>query len=1230
MEKIGKNILNRTFRLFVSSTFSDFSVERRLLQEYVFPEIKKYCKDSNLNFQPIDLRWGVSNEAQLDQKTLELCLEEVRTSKINPHPNFLIMIGDRYGWIPLPYLIEKSEYETILSNIEKTKDIELLNNWYKLDENQIPASYILKERENKFANDKVWEKLENHLRAILQNSVIKSSLSKENKERYFMSATEHEVVEGIFKYLRITPLQQRILDNNKELLEIDSNHVYAYIRNIKSIDEKFKNDFIDIDSRNVDKFKKGIRKSITNSNILEVDIELTGINKETTNRSLLYNYQTIQNEQNSIFVKAMIENLKKSINTYKNSIKDLSDDDIEFLEHKNFKKVKINNFIGGEEALNVIDKYLNSSNNEALVVYGKSGLGKSSLMAKSIIDTQNKYINKKIVYRFVGSTINITKTSEILISILMELGIHEEVKKIFDSKNLIFKDEELDNFYKRVHDNLSLLKKEIVIFIDAVDQLENEDNFFWLPKELPDNLKIVISVLKDDNYKEDSKYFECIKYRTSNIYELPALDINNAKQLVTNLLGKHNRTISNKQINYLLDIYKNIKTPLYLVLVVQELKDWKITDVNLLLAKSQQEAIKSFINNLSNIHHHDKEFVQRVFIYISLTNGLSENELLELISIDKNFLNIIAPETYHTNITKELPIVIWARLYFQIKEFLKLKYIDNQNVMQFFHREFKEAIMYSKNEFEHLINLLEKIVIKHKHLPFSENRWIKIFLKAIEKYYIEYESNYDDIEYEDIFKYSIKIDEWNKTVLKYIFKENKKFYEFDPEGMLINYLECSKFLSKYFHFVSKYEISNNLDLKCNIILKKLYKTDNKLLNYYLINLESLANYYYHIDEEKKLSDLQKEILLIHQDLSVNNANWYDDYLDKLESQAFHFETINQYNESLKLRLEAFYLLKDLIKKDPILFIEKYSSSLNSVNKQLKDNGEIFDAIEVLIEKFKILDNLYQNNNEQYLEKYIQISINLVNSFIYINKFDEAIDLNKKVLTIFKTLYEENHNKYKDKYLESLSMLSNIYEKIGKYKEIVALQEKIIKIFYDLIQENPEKYISKYSESLHKQSTTLRKLGNIDEAINFEDKAIKIFDNFYKLNPIKYSSKYSESLRRQANILKEIGNIDEAKNFEDKAFEILKKLYSQDFMQWKDDYSSLIGLINYPPHEIYMESYIEDIKYGLNILDKLFEDNPHYWVLEYTNNLNSFINALLKANKYQDAKEFEKKLEKILS
>ena len=41
---------NKTLRLFVSSTFSDFNEGRKLLQIIVFPEIKKYCRDDGLNF----------------------------------------------------------------------------------------------------------------------------------------------------------------------------------------------------------------------------------------------------------------------------------------------------------------------------------------------------------------------------------------------------------------------------------------------------------------------------------------------------------------------------------------------------------------------------------------------------------------------------------------------------------------------------------------------------------------------------------------------------------------------------------------------------------------------------------------------------------------------------------------------------------------------------------------------------------------------------------------------------------------------------------------------------------------------------------------------------------------------------------------------------------------------------------------------------------------------------
>ena len=105
---------DKTIRLFVSSTFDDFRREREVLQTYIFPRIKKYSRERGYYFQPIDLRWGISQEAQLNQKTLELCLNEVRTCKSYAGPNFLGMIGDRYGWVPLPYAIEKKEFEQLL------------------------------------------------------------------------------------------------------------------------------------------------------------------------------------------------------------------------------------------------------------------------------------------------------------------------------------------------------------------------------------------------------------------------------------------------------------------------------------------------------------------------------------------------------------------------------------------------------------------------------------------------------------------------------------------------------------------------------------------------------------------------------------------------------------------------------------------------------------------------------------------------------------------------------------------------------------------------------------------------------------------------------------------------------------------------------------------------------------------------------------------------------------
>ncbi len=87
--------------VFVSSTFTDFQAERELLQTFVFPELAERLRARHHDLEPIDLRLGVEtateqDEAQKALLVLGVCLHEVARSR----PFLVVLLGDRYGWIP--------------------------------------------------------------------------------------------------------------------------------------------------------------------------------------------------------------------------------------------------------------------------------------------------------------------------------------------------------------------------------------------------------------------------------------------------------------------------------------------------------------------------------------------------------------------------------------------------------------------------------------------------------------------------------------------------------------------------------------------------------------------------------------------------------------------------------------------------------------------------------------------------------------------------------------------------------------------------------------------------------------------------------------------------------------------------------------------------------------------------------------------------------------------------
>ena len=63
-------------RFFISSTFDDMKEERNLLQEVLNKLAKEYSQQE-WQIEAVDLRWGISEEAGLDNKTMQICKEEL-------------------------------------------------------------------------------------------------------------------------------------------------------------------------------------------------------------------------------------------------------------------------------------------------------------------------------------------------------------------------------------------------------------------------------------------------------------------------------------------------------------------------------------------------------------------------------------------------------------------------------------------------------------------------------------------------------------------------------------------------------------------------------------------------------------------------------------------------------------------------------------------------------------------------------------------------------------------------------------------------------------------------------------------------------------------------------------------------------------------------------------------------------------------------------------------------
>lgn len=108
---------------FISSTFKDMQAERDVLHEQVFPRLRTLIKQLGDDVQEVDLRWGVDTvnmtEEESGHEVLRICIDAIDRCK----PYMIVLLGERYGWIPGKSIVDSARDQRISDRYEQEMSI---------------------------------------------------------------------------------------------------------------------------------------------------------------------------------------------------------------------------------------------------------------------------------------------------------------------------------------------------------------------------------------------------------------------------------------------------------------------------------------------------------------------------------------------------------------------------------------------------------------------------------------------------------------------------------------------------------------------------------------------------------------------------------------------------------------------------------------------------------------------------------------------------------------------------------------------------------------------------------------------------------------------------------------------------------------------------------------------------------------------------------------------------
>lgn len=615
---------NRLVRIFVSSTFQDMERERDALQMYVVPRLQSWCQNQGWQFEMVDLRWGISEEASQANRTMSICLEELATCQnLSPKPHLLLLLGERYGWIPLPEKLTLDEVNNILKTADENEKI-VFGKVYQIEKNNYPASYELQ------ANPGMAE--EEQLRHLMMRYCQKNN-DELFYSKHLISATEQEIQQGLLTHTDLF------------------DQVVTYERTLTDIPENIKDRYVDsAHTAELNLLYKKVNAAVPPHNIVRSEVR----------------YAEYNNSGYIDWFAAEIESRLKLLIEAEMTAYPIDDFYEEMQNQYQLLTSAAENYqIRGDE-INSILNIISTTPNGICVIQGSSGDGLTTMAAH--ICRKLETCASKLIFRFVG--IGRLSSSGLLLlrSLLKEVDVsYSDSDTVFD---LISK--------WRVY--IEGDHQDTIIIIDGIERLDTNDWFRyyqWLPTCLPKGVHILLT----SSIVETSK----LAQHHPTIFALPTLDEKNFIDAFISDLHSINRQLTSSQLEMVKSAYSTLKSPLARKPLVAITSHWKENDFADLHIDSIQGLIDAYLNGLISAQYHDSRFIGLALgLLCFCRHGVSEQEMLEIIATDDEFFSQLQEKSHHRIVESgrpRVPFVFWSRLHHDMAFLLVMR--QNKNCITY-------------------------------------------------------------------------------------------------------------------------------------------------------------------------------------------------------------------------------------------------------------------------------------------------------------------------------------------------------------------------------------------------------------------------------------------------------------------------------------------------------------------------------------------------------------------